>query len=195
MAFDIYTLARASCLGECTPPIPHPGLHWREVSRCCLRSRGLKCVNLSPDRASAIAGGRKCPRLPLTFQAELRMKHVGGAALATTNSWAINGYCCMPLKLWVSLSHSKSWPIQTVSVCVCVCVCWVRVRPMIFSSSQEKLGSQIVRITKISFALCQRPGWELYVHCLISSSQWPQKAGFYDYTHFISGETEVLELH
>ena len=123
MAFDIYTLARASCLGECTPPIPHPGLHWREVSRCCLRSRGLKCVNLSPDRASAIAGGRKCPRLPLTFQAELRMKHVGGAALATTNSWAINGYCCMPLKLWVSLSHSKSWPIQTVSVCVCVCVC------------------------------------------------------------------------
>ena len=79
-------------------------------------------MNLPPDQASAIAGGRKCPRLLLTFQAEPQMKRVGWGC--TRNHQLMSNKCyCMPLKLCFFVSQQKLTDTNYMRVCVCVCVC------------------------------------------------------------------------
>ena len=81
-------------------------------------------MNLPPDRASAIAGGRKCPRLPLTFQAEPQNEPRGWGCTSNhqlvSNKWLLL-YATETVGFFVT--QQKLTDTNCILVCVCVCVC------------------------------------------------------------------------
>ena len=157
MALDIYTLATAPCSAECTPPLPNPGLHQREVSRCSTRSRGLKYTPAAElaSRASATAVGRKCPRQLLTLQVEPQ-NETRGVGLHQ-QPWHMRNKC---LLLYVTdivcffVTQQKLTDTNCILLCVCVCV---------YNPNPIWVGMYILYIYMIHFILWFIIIWYIFI--------------------------------